>query len=541
MCSTPFGITAVNTRRPAPRRGRHPVLNAFRHHCGQHRLVVDLRPFLLRCSTPFGITAVNTSNSSAMIVAPKWCSTPFGITAVNTRGGASYHGPNSRAQRLSASLRSTRRGPRTCSTFRRVLNAFRHHCGQHSTCEASMPRLSMCSTPFGITAVNTRRRRSGRRQTGCAQRLSASLRSTRPGPRPSTPVPRGAQRLSASLRSTLGTWGYIAAAAIPCSTPFGITAVNTSGVCGGKVAHFCAQRLSASLRSTPDRDRSRRREGVVLNAFRHHCGQHNAADERAAADGMVLNAFRHHCGQHVVRSVAGSSARRCSTPFGITAVNTRSTSASSSAKTSAQRLSASLRSTPRAVRIQSVDIVRAQRLSASLRSTPRWPRPARPGRRVLNAFRHHCGQHVARAREPRGVWSAQRLSASLRSTRRGHVGTAGQRVCSTPFGITAVNTVGSLRGGAHHSSAQRLSASLRSTRGDRSHAARHLAAVLNAFRHHCGQHSENERLHPRARMCSTPFGITAVNTSLLGGCGAAFPSAQRLSASLRSTRKRRSC
>ena len=37
--------------------------------------------------------------------------------------------------------------------------------------------------------------------------------------------------------------------------------------------------------------------------------------------------------------------------------------------------------------------------------------------------------------------------------------------------------------------------------------------VLNAFRHHCGRHHRTgNTLRPRARMCSTPFGITVVGT-----------------------------
>ncbi len=128
---------------------------------------------------------------------------------------------------------------------------------------------------------------------------------------------------------------------------------------------------------------------------------------------------------------------------------------------------------------------------------------------VLNAFRHHCSFHSARA-------------ATDPETRR----------CSTPFGIIVRSTPKSSPAAHHLPSAQRLSASLfvpRRWRQDRRPCrvcAQRLSAslfvprrgyhrapvridVLNAFRHHCSFHAPS----------ATPSDLAA-------------PSAQRLSASL---------
>ncbi len=107
-----------------------------------------------------------------------------------------------------------------------MLNAFRHHCGQHDTCHAALDAL--------WEVLNAFRHHCGQHAVNSAF----------------TPPLTCAQRLSASLRSTL------------------------SGSC-------------ASHR--PIR---------VLNAFRHHCGQHAYGIESRSARQPVLNAFRHHCGQH---------------------------------------------------------------------------------------------------------------------------------------------------------------------------------------------------------------------------------------------------
>ena len=323
-----------------------------------------------------------------------------------------------------------------------MLNAFRHHCCHHSKCGEyriaylpSAQRLSasllsshavhfaevlrcLCSTPFGITAVITTPRTNLRLATRCAQRLSASLLSSR--------------QIVSELRHLSGM----------CSTPFGITAVITS------IATY---------------------EGYstcVLNAFRHHCCHHTVSSGSASAAGsgaqrlsasllssrvvfrirgitlgVVLNAFRHHCCHHsgAVNATAGSGL--CSTPFGITAVITICSILHLRTRLSAQRLSASLLSSLRQAAVLAKNLP------------------------VLNAFRHHCCHHVGcvlladdllrcstpfgitavitsrNAGLPVGEMSAQRLSASLLSSLADYADAinAAQK-CSTPFGITAVIT-----------------------------------------------------------------------------------------------------
>ena len=487
------------------------VLNAFRHHCGQHLSVADAVAGSLSCSTPFGITADNTTGGcsscsrsgsaqrlsaslrttqgdAVLVPNNSLCSTPFGITADNTRSRA---GP-----------------PSGC---RRVLNAFRHHCGQH--------------TAAGGTAPGMPRR---------AQRLSASLRTT-PSPAPVPTFCRfRAQRLSASLRTTQqSSWGRCSrprvlnafrhhcgqhlahrtrsALSRMCSTPFGITADNTATARGVEaVVHPCSTPFGITADNTQHHHHHHRRHRVlnafrhhcgqhglpqfrlgglchVLNAFRHHCGQHMMRCQRVSSRDHVLNAFRHHCGQHTPAALGAALRPWCSTPFGITADNTRPAAVAGPASSRAQRLSASLRTT-RSAGGRAGSSVGAQRLSASLRTTrPRGPR--------------HRGSFV----------SAQRLSASLRTTRVA----SGDR-----FSPVA--------------SAQRLSASLRTTRrtGRRG---RRRVIVLNAFRHHCGQHRGGSNPGAGGNSCSTPFGITADNTDKVRGAVGLVGCAQRLSASLRTT------
>ncbi len=155
-----------------------------------------------------------------------------------------------------------------------------------------------------------------------AQRLSASLRSTPPVGWATQRRDRGAQRLSASLRSTLGR----AAARVR-----GREVLNA-------FRHHCGQHARVN--------RGPGHLGDVLNAFRHHCGQHSSALGLRGRRGQVLNAFRHHCGQHVADHAGDHLTAVCSTPFGITAVNTWPAAPTSKRPRSAQRLSASLRSTP---------------------------------------------------------------------------------------------------------------------------------------------------------------------------------------------------
>ena len=421
-----------------------------------------------------------------------WCAQRLSASLRTTPPGCPrLPGTPACAQRLSASLRTTPRTARGAAAFPPVLNAFRHHCGQHSgvPIRAGVPdgvlnafrhhcgqhgksvtssaTLSGCSTPFGITADNT----------------------GSPTRRPS--ATRGAQRLSASLRTTRVTPASPRAHRSACSTPFGITADNTTR---GPVP--------------------RSRPGRVLNAFRHHCGQHGrpgSFSRRCSAGAQRLSASLRTTrpGRWPLRP-----SMACSTPFGITADNTlRVSRGNGLGQLCSTPFGITADNTPSAPTPRRPRASSAQRLSASLRTTPAgWRRPRRPGR-VLNAFRHHCGQHMARQTGRYGTLScAQRLSASLRTTRgRGAEGAA-DHGCAQRLSASLRTTLDLCRRAfARVEGAQRLSASLRTTR--------HLHVrppavrpVLNAFRHHCGQHFHCSRGSTGVFGCSTPFGITADNT-----------------------------
>ena len=107
----------------------------------------------------------------------------------------------------------------------------------------------------------------------------------------------------------------------------------------------------------------------------------------------------------------------CSTPFGITELDTAASDAAWPAGVSAQRLSASLNSTHLALsRIAAAE----RRCSTPFGITELDTRRRPPGRRP-----------------PTG---AQRLSASLNSTRSSRSRGRPRARCSTPFGITELDT-----------------------------------------------------------------------------------------------------
>ena len=178
-----------------------------------------------------------------------------------------------------------------------------------------------------------------------------------------------------------------------------------------------------------------------------------------------------------LRSARGGRGRpahstvRCSTPFGITAVGTQLSG-------HVTQPSRSTCSTPFGI----TDVG----TSADFRQHSDCTA-------VLNAFRHHCGRHtIGHWHEigPRPKCSTP-FGITAVGTSHGHRSCpACRRRCSTPFGITAVGTL-------------RQSDSTGPC-GD----------VLNAFRHHCGRHTDRRhRLTQVIARCSTPFGITAVVTA----------------------------
>ncbi len=201
------------------------------------------------------------------------------------------------AQRLSASQRWAHLAIDHRAGERRVLNAFRHHRGGHPRPGWGRTGDEVCSTPFGITEVGTRRIPAVLSIVSCAQRLSASQRWAR-ADGTSTAI---AEIVLNAFRHHRG--GHLPAnpplrSQSMCSTPFGITEVGTGRMGRDMAPRRRAQRLSASQRWAP--------------ACRAHPGpcfvraQRLSASQRWAlapalihsGDRHVLNAFRHHRGGH---------------------------------------------------------------------------------------------------------------------------------------------------------------------------------------------------------------------------------------------------
>ncbi len=159
--------------------------------------------------------------------------------------------------------------------------------------ERTKGHFTWCSTPFGIRGRIT--------FTPCckisalpgAQRLSASEEGSQPGS-PGVLSSRllCAQRLSASEEGSL-VGGDYRIEADGCSTPFGIRGRITKRQGMRTDLESSAQRLSAS------EEGSLERQGHILDGKR------------------VLNAFRHQRKDHKSAYPCSCSAAPCSTPFGI--------------------------------------------------------------------------------------------------------------------------------------------------------------------------------------------------------------------------------
>ena len=512
QCSTPFGVTVFFTLKAVV--GNIPmssVLNAFRRHCLLHRAAADLHAADRRCSTPFGVTVFFTPVPGPVADEIGRCSTPFGVTVFfTTRTSRRSCWPRG-AQRLSASLSSSLscwKAPMSlsrCSTPFGVTVFF-----TLTTAAPLVPSGTGCSTPFGVTVFFTGAQSpTGTGSTG-AQRLSASLSSSRDTARPAALGPSCAQRLSASLSSSLVT-GSTARDLVPvlnafrrhcllhtrsgagwfrpvrCSTPFGVTVFFTRRAPSGSRSPVnCAQRLSASLSSSLVDHQQVGGRAVVLNAFRRHCLLHGAGS-RAPRPGPRA--------QRLSASLSSSQIPRdtlaivigCSTPFGVTVFFTATRTTKGISPGCAQRLSASLSSSPvtsgqhRLIGLCStpfgVTVFFTQLLSSRLQNLT-----------VLNAFRRHCLLHNSRPSIcARLIASAQRLSASLSSSRRVTSWNSVKRECSTPFGVTVFFTTWPCSPSCRGSRcAQRLSASLSSSRGGgrrapgRSRCAQRLSASLSS-------------------------------------------------------------
>src|SRR2546429_1577854 len=87
---------------------------------------------------------------------------------------------------------------------------------------------------------------------------------------------------------------------------------------------YSAQRLSASLESSPLGIAPAPFPVAVLNAFRHHWNLHTRYACLRTTTPDVLNAFRHHWNLHLrPRSRVSEDTDACSTPFGIIGIFTR--------------------------------------------------------------------------------------------------------------------------------------------------------------------------------------------------------------------------
>ncbi len=228
-----------------------------------------------RCSTPFGIIGIFTASLQWHPGSPPGCSTPFGIIGIFTTRTTSASQTGDGAQRLSASLESSRvyevvglvRGA-MCSTPFGIIGIFTSDFSFSFHCSSS------CSTPFGIIGIFTA--------------LSFALDANR----------------------------------VLCSTPFGIIGIFTGRPRPANSRAPRAQRLSASLESSLTRICVSRCSSSVLNAFRHHWNLHAWDCGRSRHSRRVLNAFRHHWNLHTIRIIVAGRAHECSTPFGIIGIFT---------------------------------------------------------------------------------------------------------------------------------------------------------------------------------------------------------------------------
>jgi len=156
-----------------------------------------------------------------------------------------------------------------------VLNAFRHHWNLH-TLRFFRPNTaaSMCSTPFGIIGIFTK---SGATFTWKATACSTPfgiIGIFTTGAGATNPGETSAQRLSASLESSPARVMLLSSGLYVCSTPFGIIGIFTLAV--------TAEPFGALMCSTPFGIIGIFTRGcgfflnwfAVLNAFRHHWNLH---------------------------------------------------------------------------------------------------------------------------------------------------------------------------------------------------------------------------------------------------------------------------
>ena len=136
-----------------------------------------------------------------------------------------------------------------------------------------------CSTPFGITASRHWRQRPGPTRLPGAQRLSASLLTSRA-------VVADADVVASKCSTPFGITAFVTDRnpisvihSMVCSTPFGITAFVTMPLCrpGLPDPLGCSTPFGITAFVTGDGSMWLPSDATVLNAFRHHCLRHSAS------------------------------------------------------------------------------------------------------------------------------------------------------------------------------------------------------------------------------------------------------------------------
>ena len=252
-----------------------------------------------QCSTPFGITAYVTMGQCLMGFNEGSAQRLSASLLTSLKPQTPPARPRRRAQRLSASLLTSQASPTTSWARVLVLNAFRHHCLRHAAPIALGSAGDPVLNAFRHHCLRHSMRKRWQPARSCAQRLSASLLTSRAAARGSCADGASAQRLSASLLT---------------SPP-----VRHPEWCGGSGA----QRLSASLLTSHTRMveefasiKCSTPFGITAYVTRRHA-------QTSRETHGVLNAFRHHCLRHGIWAGFCVYPSRCSTPFGITAYVTR--------------------------------------------------------------------------------------------------------------------------------------------------------------------------------------------------------------------------
>jgi len=166
MCSTPFGIIGIHTRRFDSRdrqrcarvlnafrhhwnsheRARHIrrmgaiVLNAFRHHWNSHTLRRECSSNSTTCSTPFGIIGIHTCLRLGYLARGDRVLNAFRHHWNSHAAAGQVHHPGCVLNAFRHHWNSHKLTRRVLKEMAKVLNAFRHHWNSHRV-EAQVKEL----------------------------------------------------------------------------------------------------------------------------------------------------------------------------------------------------------------------------------------------------------------------------------------------------------------------------------------------------------------------------------------------------------------